>query len=126
MPRRSENMVCSVGEINVHTAQLLHEALNLARRVGFVVRPDYFGGSGGGACQLGAQKVLFLDLALWPDEQLQHVADVLIQEPALEQQPISDQLRQVLQSRQHGNRGKVTSLGWRQTIADSGSLGKSE
>jgi len=110
----------------VHTAQLLDEALNLARQLGFSVRQDYFAGSGGGACQLCGRKVLFLDLALWPDEQLQRVLDVLSQEPELQQLTVSEQLRQMLQSRQDGKPGKLASLHNQQAIATIHKLGNSE
>lgn len=107
----------------MHSAQLLQEALKLAHQLGYLVRDDYFGGSGGGACQLGGQKVLFLDLWLWPDEQLQRVVDVLSHEPAAEQLTTSDQLRQMLRSRQVGNIGKAGNAGCQPPPADRGKLG---
>jgi len=126
MLRRCQNRLGPVEEPRVHTAQLLDEALKLARRLGFLVRHDYFGGSGGGACQLCGRKVLFVDLALWPDEQLQRVLDVLSQEPELQQLTISEQLRQMLQSRQDANLGNLASLRSQQAMGKTHRLGNSE
>mgnify|MGYP000257832360 CR=1 FL=1 len=108
----------------MHTAQLLDEALNLARQLGFSVRHDYFGGNGGGACQLCGRKVLFVDLALWPDEQLQHVLDVLSQEQELQSFTVSDQLRQMLQSHQDNKMEQLGSLCSKQAMGKTHRLGK--
>lgn len=110
----------------MHTAQLLKEALDLARSVGFLVRHDNFGGSGGGACQLLGRKVLFVDLALWPDEQLERVLAILSEEPGLERLSISDQLRRMLWSRQACQSGKRGTVGCRHTVTEGGKLGSSQ
>ncbi len=48
----------------MNSVELLEEAVDAARRVGFQVREEWFGGSGGGACAVRGQKLLFLDLNL--------------------------------------------------------------
>lgn len=63
---------------------MLDQWLNIARRLGYQVRYDYFGGTGGGACQYGAKKYLFIDLALSPQEQLEQLVRTLKRDPLLE------------------------------------------
>ena len=48
----------------MNTVRELEEKLESLRRLGYEVHYDWFGGTGGGACQLGQRKCLFLDLAL--------------------------------------------------------------
>ena len=36
----------------MNSVELLEEAIDAARRVGFDVREEWFGGSGGGACAM--------------------------------------------------------------------------
>jgi hypothetical protein len=51
--------------------------LDAARRVGFEVRQDWLGGNGGGHCLVRGRRLLLLDVAQSPDEQLDIVADAL-------------------------------------------------
>jgi hypothetical protein len=61
----------------MHTVELLHEAVNVARRLGYEVRQDWLGGDGGGHCIVRGRKWLLLDVAQSADEQLEVVADAL-------------------------------------------------
>jgi hypothetical protein len=61
----------------MHTVELLEEALNVARRMGFEVRQDWLGGNGGGHCLVRGRKWLLLDVAQSAGEQLDVVADAL-------------------------------------------------
>ena len=61
----------------MHTVEMLAEGLNLVKRLGYEVRQDWLGGNGGGACELKGRKILFLDLALGPADQLELVLTVL-------------------------------------------------
>jgi hypothetical protein len=61
----------------MHTVQLLNEALDAARRLGFEVRQDWVGGNGGGHCLVRGRRLLLLDVAQSPDEQLEVVAEAL-------------------------------------------------
>ena len=54
----------------MHTVELLALAVQVASEAGYQVREDWFGGTGGGACEFGGQKWIFLDLSLNPREQL--------------------------------------------------------
>jgi hypothetical protein len=61
----------------MHTVDLLEQALALAESQGYIVRQDWFGGAGAGACELKGRRWLFVDLALAPREQLEQVLDAL-------------------------------------------------
>jgi hypothetical protein len=61
----------------MHTVELLQEAVDTARRLGYEVRQDWLGGDGGGHCIVRGRKWLLLDVAQTPDEQLDVVADAL-------------------------------------------------
>jgi hypothetical protein len=61
----------------MHTVELLQEAVEAARRLGYEVRQDWLGGDGGGHCIVRGRKWLLLDVAQTADEQLDVVADAL-------------------------------------------------
>jgi hypothetical protein len=61
----------------MHTVELLEEALETARQLGFDVRQDWLGGDGGGHCLVRGRRMLLLDVAQTPEEQLDIVADAL-------------------------------------------------
>ena len=47
----------------MHTVELLQEAVDTARRLGYEVRQDWLGGNGGGHCLVRGRKWLLLDVA---------------------------------------------------------------
>jgi hypothetical protein len=61
----------------MHTVELLNEAVDTARRLGYEVRQDWLGGNGGGHCLVRGRKWLLLDVAQTVDEQLDVVTDAL-------------------------------------------------
>jgi hypothetical protein len=61
----------------MHTVELLQEAVDTARRLGYEVRQDWLGGDGGGHCIVRGRKWLLLDVAQSADEQLEVVAEAL-------------------------------------------------
>lgn len=61
----------------MHTVAQLREALRTARQLGYEVRQEWLGGAGGGACELRGRKILVLDLAMGPADQLHVVAEAL-------------------------------------------------
>jgi hypothetical protein len=61
----------------MHTVELLQEAVEAARRLGYEVRQDWLGGDGGGHCIVRGRKWLLLDVAQSPEEQLDVLADAL-------------------------------------------------
>ena len=81
----------------MHTVELLQEALDTARQLGFEVRQDWLGGDGGGHCLVRGRKWLLLDLAQPPDEQLDVVASALRSEFETTDLDISPELAQRLE-----------------------------
>jgi hypothetical protein len=61
----------------MHTVELLDEALGAARRLGYDVRQDWLNGDGGGHCLVRGRRLLLLDVAQSPDEQLDIVVEAL-------------------------------------------------
>ena len=48
----------------MNTVEQFDELVARAMKAGYRVRYDYFGGTGGGVCQFGGARWLFVDLAL--------------------------------------------------------------
>ena len=67
----------------MHTIELLALAVQVAKQAGYQIRHDWFGGTGGGGCEFGGQKWIFLDLALNAHEQLEQIHAVLGQDSTL-------------------------------------------
>ena len=83
----------------MYTAEILEAALRLAERAGYQVRHEWLGGSGGGGCQVKGRKLLFVDLALGPQEQLDRVLDALQRDPSLAEAAMPLPLRNTLRLR---------------------------
>jgi hypothetical protein len=83
----------------MHTVELLEQAIDLAERLDYAVRHEWLGGSAGGGCEVAGQKILFLDLAQGPADQLDQVLDTLRHEPPALGLPMPYQLRDLLQLR---------------------------
>lgn len=84
----------------MHTIELLEQALDLAERLGYGVRQEWLDGKAGGGCELGGRKLLFLDLAVGPQDQLDQVVETLRREPSAAALPMDGQLRALLDRRQ--------------------------
>jgi hypothetical protein len=67
----------------MHTVELLEQCCEIARQLGYQIRQEWLGGSGGGACEFGGRKWIFIDLALTADEQLAQVTQALQQDPGI-------------------------------------------
>ncbi len=83
----------------MHTVVLLAHALNLAERLGYVVRQEWLDGNGGGGCELRGRKLLFIDLAAPPADQFQMVLGVLRGEPCAAEHSMPQELRDLLRLR---------------------------
>ena len=83
----------------MHTVDLLEEAIAAAGRLGYQVRQEWLGGNTGGACEVKGRKLLFLDLALGPADQLDQVLDVLRCEARAAELPMHHELRSLLMLR---------------------------
>ena len=66
------------------TIERIDQLIEIAQQLGYRIRHDYFGGTGGGKCEFGGQKWLFIDLALTSVEQLDQLQAALADEPLLQ------------------------------------------
>jgi hypothetical protein len=80
----------------MHTVELLEQAATAAEQLGYHVRHEWLGGSGGGACQFAGKKWLFVDLALNAVEQLEQVRKALAADPAVYSLDVSPPLKKLL------------------------------
>lgn len=80
----------------MHTIDLLEEALQIAAKSGFEIRREWLSGATGGACRIGSQRVLFIDLSLTAAEQLEQVIDPLRTSAVKIDEPMSSPLRRLL------------------------------
>jgi len=80
----------------MHTVELMHHAVDLAERAGYAIREEWLGGSGGGGCEVRGQKLMFLDLALGPAEQLDAFVETLRHDAEAQQLPMPHPLRELL------------------------------
>jgi len=83
----------------MHTVVLLAHALNLAERLGYVVRQEWLEGNGGGGCELRGRRFLFIDLAASPADQFEMVLAVLRGEPRAAELSMPQELRNFLRLR---------------------------
>lgn len=83
----------------MHTVDLLAECLTVAKHLGYQVRQEWLGGVGGGVCQFGGRRWIFLDLGLNAAEQLEQAATALRQDPAVHQLELSAPLARILEMR---------------------------
>jgi hypothetical protein len=86
----------------MHTVEMLGHALDLAAQLGYMVREEWLAGptgSSGGGCVLKGRKLLFLDLATGPDEQLHQILETLRCDPDALGLPMPQALRDLLAAR---------------------------
>ncbi|MCA9192210.1 MAG: hypothetical protein KDB03_10620 [Planctomycetales bacterium] len=63
------------------TIDLLEQALTAARALGYEIRQEWLQETMGGPCRIGQRKVLYIDLSLSAEEQLQQAILGLKAEP---------------------------------------------
>jgi hypothetical protein len=80
----------------MHTVELLGHCLDVARRLGYEIRQEWLAGNGGGGCIFRGRKILFLDLALGPVEQLDQVLDTLRHDTEAPQLPMPQAVSDLL------------------------------
>jgi len=83
----------------MHTVELVQEALETARRLGYEIRQDWLGGDGGGHCLVRGRRLLLLDVAQSPDEQLDVVIEALRGESRMASLKISRSMAERLEQR---------------------------
>ena len=81
------------------TANLLAEAVKLARKTGYQIREDCLDGAGGGHCQIHGGKWLLLDVTQSLEEQLSDTVDALRVDPQVWQFKPSPDLAKLLEVR---------------------------
>ncbi|QDU29799.1 hypothetical protein ETAA8_49140 [Anatilimnocola aggregata] len=67
----------------MHTVEMRERMIRVAEELGYSVRQEWLGGAGGGLCEFGGRRHIFLDLALSAVEQLDQLAAALQQDPAI-------------------------------------------
>ncbi len=67
----------------MHTVEMFEQLVQVAEHLGYQVRHEYLGGVGGGRCEVGGKKCIFVDLALNSDEQLEQIVEALQEDPAI-------------------------------------------
>ncbi len=83
----------------MHTVELIEEAVSLATRAGYQIRTEWLDGIGGGGCEVAGRKVIFVDLAMGPVDQLTQLVESLRSDPAAVSLPMPHQLRELLKVR---------------------------
>lgn len=78
----------------MHTIELFETAVHVAELAGYTVRHEYLGGQGGGVCEFGGRRWVFVDLALNTVEQLEQLCAAFRDMPELSR----EQIPQVLQT----------------------------
>ncbi len=63
------------------TLEQVESWLEAASQLGYRVRYDHFGGAGGGVCEFGGQKWIFMDVSLSAFEHLTLLEDAIPQDP---------------------------------------------
>jgi hypothetical protein len=76
----------------MQAAELLAEALTLAREFDYQIREEFLDGAGGGHCSFAGRKWLLLDVTQPSREQLADALDALRCEPGLRQRSMSQAL----------------------------------
>ena len=61
----------------MHRVEKVECLLAQAAKEGYVVRQEWLGGRGGGACEIAGRKHLFVDLALSTADQLAQIREAL-------------------------------------------------
>lgn len=80
----------------MHTVELLEQALITADKLGYKIRQEWLGGTGGGACEFGGQRWIFVDLSLNSIEQLEQVSQALRDDPGIFTVSLSSSMRGLL------------------------------
>ena len=80
----------------MRTVELREQALALAEQLGYRIREEWLGGSGGGQCEFAGCRWIFVDLALTAVEQLEQVAEALRSDPAVRAATVPAPLRKLL------------------------------
>ena len=81
----------------MQTVELLEKSIASAEQLGYGIRHEWLGGNGGGACEFGGKKWIFVDLAQSPAEQLDQVVEAIRNDPDWEQLRLAAELKTLVQ-----------------------------
>lgn len=80
----------------MHTVELMDALITVAEQLGYETRQEWLGGAGGGKCEYGGRKYIFIDLAISVLEQQEQVACALRDDPTLATLTLSTPVRRAL------------------------------
>ena len=80
----------------MYSIDLMDELVAVAERLGWRIRQEYLGEVGGGPCEIGGRKWIFLDIALSPPEQFEQLLDALRSDAAIHAVKVPASLQQLL------------------------------
>ena len=80
----------------ISQVELIEEAVELARQVGYEIREDWLTGDGSGHCLVRGRKLLLLDQSEPRDGQLAALQEALCHEDSLNKQKMSLELAEYL------------------------------
>lgn len=83
----------------MHTVELMEQAVVVAKALGYGVRQEWLGGCGGGACEVGSRKWIFLDISLTTSEQLEQLTLALQSDPGIYQAALPRELADLMSIR---------------------------
>ncbi|MCH2126585.1 MAG: hypothetical protein MK165_17470 [Pirellulaceae bacterium] len=83
----------------MRTVECLEEYLRVAEQRGYEIRQEWLDGNGGGVCEFGGKKWLFVDLALSTVEQLAQVSEALEADADLTSRVISKGIHKEIRTR---------------------------
>ncbi|MBX7071700.1 MAG: hypothetical protein K1X71_01020 [Pirellulales bacterium] len=91
------------------TVQVLEQALAALRQLGVEPRLEWLAGQGGGECEFGGRRWLFLDLGQSPSEQLDLALSCLETQTALAALELQAELALVLNRRKCATQEKLAA-----------------
>ncbi len=77
------------------TVDILDQAVATLRELGITTRWEWLSGDGGGECEFGGKRWLFLDLAQTPGEQLEQALTCLRSHPHFDERLLTADLQTV-------------------------------
>ena len=80
----------------MHALDIFDQAIDAAETLGYRIRQEWLGGVGGGGCEFGGQKWIFIDLTLTVPEQLDQIVETLKADPGCYSLSMSPELGRLL------------------------------
>ena len=86
-----------VGKARMQTVELLEAGFAAAQQLGYNIRHEWLDGNGGGVCEFGGARWIFVDLAQNPGEQLDQVVEAIRNDSNWEKIGLATELRNLVQ-----------------------------